>query len=221
LRQNGAIYARKAEIYLDWPSDLSRDPATERTLDEDPLTETLLTKYNFDCDSEANLPQFKGAIYDGSDSGRPNEELCNDPMANGPKAYVDLCARLPGGAIDPLQKVVNVNWWSAKHHVLVMHHCFEALHGQLDTAETLTPGGDQSRDRKQEVLKLQESNRHSLELQARRLDAFMTLTMAQLERIRVRYRPSGFFCHVPLARDAIGLFSNQCMPIKTAVHERS
>jgi len=115
LRQNGAVFARKAEIYIDWPSDLSRDPAAPRALDQDPLTETLLTEYNFDCDAEANLPHFKGAIYDGSDRGSPNEELCTDPTANGPKAYVDLCARQPGsGAIDPLRKVVNINWWSAK-----------------------------------------------------------------------------------------------------------
>jgi hypothetical protein len=40
--------------------------------------------------------------------------------------------------------------------------------------------------------------------------------MSQLERIRVKYRPVGFFCHVPLVRDAIGLFSKRCTPIRTA-----
>jgi len=113
LRRNGAIFARKAEIYIDWPSDMDRDAAAEHTLDQDPLTATLLTKYNFDCESEANLPQFKGAAYNGSDPGRPGEELCNDPAADGPKAYVPLCARLPGGAVDPLQKVVALNWWES------------------------------------------------------------------------------------------------------------
>ena len=38
----------------------------------------------------------------------------------------------------------------------------------------------------------------------------MTLAMSQLERIRVKYRPSGFLCHVRLVRDAIGLFSKVC-----------
>jgi len=220
LRHNGTIFARKAEIYLDWPSDLSRDPAAARTLDQDPLTDTLLTDYNFDCDAEVNLPQFKGAIYDGSDHGRPNDELCGDPFANGPKAYIDLCARTPNGAIDPLKKIVNINWWSAKHHVLVMHHCFETLRGKLGAAEALASTKDVTRDKKQDLLKLQASYKERLNLQARRLDAFMTLTMAQLERIRVRYRPSGFFCHVPIARDAIGIFSNQCTPIQTAMNER-
>lgn len=221
LRRNGAIFARKAEIYIDWPSDMGRDAAAEHTLDQDPLTATLLTKYNFDCDAEANLPQFKGAIYSGGDPGRPSEELCNDPTANGLKAYVDLCARLPGGAIDPLQKVVAVNWWSAKHHVLVMHHCFEALRGQPNPLQAPASGSDVPNDRKLETMKPRDSSEHRLQLQARRLDAFMTLTMAQLDRIRVRYRPTGFVCHVPVVRDAVGYFSNQCLPIPPITSERT
>jgi hypothetical protein len=218
LRRNGAIFARKAEIYIDWPSDMDRDAAAEHTLDQDPLTATLLTKYNFDCESEANLPQFKGAAYNGSDPGRPGEELCNDPAADGPKAYVPLCARLPGGAVDPLQKVVALNWWSAKHHVLVMNHCFEALRGQ---PSALASSSDVPNDRKPEAMKPPVSNEQRLQYQARRLDAFMTLTMAQLDRIRVRYRPTGFVCHVPLVRDAVGYFSNQCLPIQPVKNERS
>jgi hypothetical protein len=214
LRQNGLVFARKAEIYIDWPSDLSRDPAAPRTLDQDPLTDTLLSEYNFDCEAEANLPHFKGAIYDGGDHGPPNEELCTDPTANGPKSYVDLCARQPGGAIDPLRKVVNINWWSAKHHVLIMHHCFEALHRKAGARSDVGPNGKPS------LPKQQEGDKERLNAESRRLDAFMTLTMAQLERIRVKYRPSGFLCHVPIARDLIGVFSDQCTPIRTAVTER-
>jgi hypothetical protein len=219
LRRNGTIFARKAEIYIDWPSDLGRDPGAEHTLDQDPLTATLLTKYNFDCDSEANLPQFRGAIYNGADPGRPSDELCNDPAANGPKSYVNLCARRADGEIDALQKVVVVNWWSAKHHVLVMHHCFEVLRGQPNALQAPASGNDVSNDRKLE--KPRDNNEHRLQLQARRLDAFMTLTMAQLDRIRVRYRPTGFFCHVPFARDAIGYFSNECLPNQPVTSERS
>ncbi len=96
---------------------------------------------------------LKGAIYSGGDPGRPSEELCNDPTANGLKAYVDLCAGLPGGAVDPLQKVVAVNWWSAKHHVLVMHHCFEALRGQLNPLQAPASGSDVLNDRKLETMK--------------------------------------------------------------------
>lgn len=218
LRRNGAIFARKAEIYIDWPSDMDRDAAAEHTLDQDPMTASLLAKYNFDCESEANLPQFRGAAYNGSDPGRPSEELCNDPTANGPKAYVALCARLPGGAVDPLHKVVVLNWWSAKHHVLVMNHCFEALRGQ---SSALASSTDVPSDRRPDAMKPPVSNEQRLQFQARRLDAFMTPTMAQLDRIRVRYRPTGFFCHVPVVRDAIGYFGNECLPIQPTRNERS
>ncbi len=218
LRRNGTIFARKAEIYIDWPSDLGRDAASEHTLDQDPLTATLLTKYNFDCDAEANLPQFKGAIYNGGEAKRPSEELCNDPTANGLKSYVDLCARRADGEIDPLQKVVTINWWSAKHHVLVMHHCFEVLRGQVNPLQAQAMSGD---DRKLDGTTPRDSNERRLQLQARRLDAFMTLTMSQLDRIRVRYRPTAFVCHVPLVRGAVGYFSNQCLPNQPIVSERS
>lgn len=236
LRRNGAIFARKAEIYIDWPSDLGRDAASEHTLDQDPLTATLLTKYNFDCDAEANLPQFKGAVYNGGQAKRPSEELCNDPTSDGLKSYVDLCARRANGEIDPLQKVVTINWWSAKHHVLVMHHCFEVLRGQLNPlqAQALVGqvlggqvldgqglGSEVPHDRKPDGMKPRDSSEHRLQLQARRLDAFMTLTMSQLDRIRVRYRPTGFFCHVPLVRGAIGYFSNQCRPDQPITSERT
>jgi len=218
LRRNGAIFARKAEIYIDWPSDMKRDAAAEHTLDQDPMTATLLTKYNFDCESEANLPQFRGTTYRGSDLGRPSEELCNDPGADGPKAYVPLCARKPDGTVDPLQKVVSLNWWSAKHHVLVMNHCFEALRSQPDV---LVPSGDLPDNRRPDAAKPTVSNEQRLQFQARRLDAFMTLTMAQLDSIRVRYRPTGFVCHVPVVRDAVGYFSNQCLPIEPVRNDRT
>lgn len=65
---------------------------------------TLLTKYNLDCASEANLPQSKRAIYNGGDPGRLSEEHCNDPTPNGMKSCVDLCARRADGAIDPLPR---------------------------------------------------------------------------------------------------------------------
>lgn len=221
LQRNGAIFARKAEIYIDWPSDMSRDAAAEHTIDQDPLAATLLTKYNFDCDSEANLPQFRGAIYNGGDPGRPSEELCNDPTANGLKSYVELCARLPDGTIDPLQKVVAINWWSAKHHVLVMHHCFEALRGQLNPLQVPASSNDISSDRRPAKMTPREIGEHRLQLQARRLDAFMTLTMSQLERIRVRYRPTGFICHAPGLRETVGYFTNYCLPNQPGKNERT
>jgi hypothetical protein len=60
LRQNSSVFAHKAEIYIDWASDLGRDPATQQGLDGDPLTETLLGNYDFDCDAPTNFANFAG-----------------------------------------------------------------------------------------------------------------------------------------------------------------
>ena len=40
--------------------------------------------------------------------------------------------------------------------------------------------------------------------------------MDAIDQVRVKYRPDGFFCHVPIAREAIGLFSRACTPVRTS-----
>jgi hypothetical protein len=40
--------------------------------------------------------------------------------------------------------------------------------------------------------------------------------MNEIERIRVKYRPGGFACHIPIVREAIGLVSEKCTPVRTA-----
>src|SRR5262245_52828096 len=57
---------------------------------------------------------------------------------------------------------------------------------------------------------------NNLDLQVLRLNAFMSLAMRRLENIRVRYRPTGFLCHVPIVREVVGLLRNRCRPIHTA-----
>ena len=59
LRQNSDLLARKAEIYIDWASDFARDPAQSRAPTTDPLTQSLLGAYNFDCDDSANFPRIR------------------------------------------------------------------------------------------------------------------------------------------------------------------
>ena len=56
LRQNIDLLARKAEIYLDWPSNLSHDAANNEPPTADPINRTALGAYNFDCDN--NVPNF-------------------------------------------------------------------------------------------------------------------------------------------------------------------
>ena len=46
-----------------------------------------------------------------------------------------------------------------------------------------------------------------------RVSAFSSLALHQMERIRVKYRPVGFSCSVPLVRNIPSL---NCFPIRTA-----
>jgi len=214
LRQNTTIFARKAEIYIDWPSNLGRDPATAQVSDEDPLTEALLGNYNFDCD--AHLPHF-GKEQASQPKTGPGKDICDEggERDNPNASSVALCAVGDDKKVDPRLPAVIINWNSAKHHVLTMHYCFEVAHREIATARIWASKNDVSDQKKAEFLAVQGKVRTHLDNEVIRLDAFMSLGMSQLERIRVKYRPSGFFCHVPLVRDAIGLVSRRCTPVST------
>ena len=212
LRQNASVFAHKAELYIDWASDLGRDPAAPRVLDQDPLTEALLGTYNFDCDAAANLPQLAptGPAPPGSPatcSAGPPRQLASQT--------VNLCARDGNGRIDTGKAPVTIDWQSAKHHVLTLHYCFEQAHRQIVTARIWASNNTVTDERATTFRNEQDRYEASLDKQVVRLNAFMSLTMGHLERIQLKYRPAGFVCHVPLLRDAIGLFSSKCTPLGT------
>jgi hypothetical protein len=214
LRQNSSVFAHEAEIYIDWASDLGRDPANQ-ALDGDPLTETVLGNYNFDCDAATNFPSFAGGNRAAPAAAAPR---CSGDYldVNNPQR-ISLCARRPDtGEIDPNRSAITIDWQSAKHHVMVMHYCFEATHSELHTARIWASKNEVSDDRVAKFRANRERYKSRLDGEVARLNAFMTVAMSQLERIRIKYRPSGFFCHVPLVRDAIGLFSARCTPIGTS-----
>ena len=240
LRQNKDVLARKAEIYVDWASDLNRDPAAARPLDADPLSEVLLGNYNFNCDSPVNLPHFGNPAAKrepprtSKDPETSKKDVCvpakkevadkkekEDLKESEENSAVRLCARDDDGNI-VASHPVTINWLSARHQVLTMHYCFEVGHRTIETARVWAAStSDISEERKAKFLDKEEMKRAKSRLDSEvvRLDAFMSLAMSQLERIRVKYRPVGFVCHIPLVRDAIGLFSNRCTPIRTAVSE--
>jgi hypothetical protein len=224
LRQNSSVLARKAEIYIDWASDLHRDPAAPRSLDDDPLSAALLGNYNFNCDASANFPHFqtvntKKANHDLEKSAERTCAAGKEQSEDSMKTFVSLCARTKEGKIIPDKPPVTINWFSAKHHVLTMYYCFNATHAEMETARIWASSNDLSEERKTKFSGKKKEIKDDLDSQVIRLNAFMSLAMSQLERIRVKYRPAGFFCHVPLVRDAIGIFSTRCTPIRTAADE--
>src|SRR6185437_5721615 len=58
LSENINVLARTAEIYIDWPSDIGRDAAAKRNVNDDPLSPSLLRAYDFNCADRANFPRF-------------------------------------------------------------------------------------------------------------------------------------------------------------------
>lgn len=221
LRQNTEMLARRAEIYIDWPSDLNRDPAAPRTPGGDPLAQSLLGAYNFNCDDRSNFPQFgnPAAKKKSNDAVKSNEPACvtdKDQKIYDPEtSYVNLCAR-QNGAIVPSQPAITIHWYSAKHHVLTMHYCFEAAHRRIEAARDWASKSELSEQKRNKLLAERDQAHADLDNQVIRLNAFMSLAMLQLEKIRVKYRPVGYLCHLPLVRDLIDLFDRSCTPIKTA-----
>jgi hypothetical protein len=185
LRQNIHVFARKAELYLDWPSDLNRDRITPLKANSDPLNSTsALGARNFDCDKET--PKFE----DGQPS-YPPRVTSNE-----------------------------VNWNRAKHHVLTIGYCFYVTHvGYMGVIrEWASRGSFSPNDR----IKFFENSRNQscknqrAVLQARlntevvRLNAFMSLAMVEIERIRTRYRQDDFLCSLPGVSE---IRSKKCKPI--------
>ena len=218
LRENVDVLARKAEVYIDWASDIYRDPAGKRNVDDDPLTRSLLRDYDFNCSDKSNFTRFGNVNAESKPvEETSDEDFCaaggkqyDDAETTPDKAFIRICAS------KNVQRATRIYWYSAKHHVLTMHYCFEAAHDRLEAVRVWASKSD--RDKTKENKISTEAGQISTELDnlARRLNAFTSLALFQMERIRVKYRPVGFVCNVPLVRD---ILSKRCLPIRTATNE--
>jgi hypothetical protein len=190
LSQNYNLLARKMELYLDWPSNLTRDPATDSAPTTDRIDMSLLNTYRFDC--EDDMPSFQKVD--------PQDPYADDPSK----------VRLPPRNKHPL----TVDWYSAKHNVLAIETCFEVTHRAMIPVRQWASGSpvDQAArttfiNTNFDIFQARASN------QVLRLNAFMSLAMYDIDQIRVKYRPKGYLCSVPILRSALG---SRCMPVRTA-----
>jgi hypothetical protein len=222
LRQNSNGYARKAELYIDWASDLRRDAADTKAVDYDPLTESALGAYDFDCDAPQNFAHYKykddGKVDISPDDDRVEHDFCADPNRTAKqteyKSDTVLCLYdKDKKAVDHDKPALIVNWHSAKHHLLTMQYCFEGVHTEITTARTWASGNEISEEERTKFLADADRHQASLDNEVVRLDKFMSLVMSQLERIRVKYRPSSFYCSLPLINYALG---DRCTPVRIA-----
>jgi hypothetical protein len=188
LSEHYNLLARKMELYLDWPSNLTRDPATDSAPTADIINMSLLNTYGFDC--EEDMPSFQ--------KSDPEDKNKNDSQV-----------KLPHHG----KPVLTVDWYSAKHHVLAIETCFEITHEAMTPVRQWASGSavDQAARTKFissnfDIFSKRASN------QVLRLNDFMSLAMYDIDKIRVKYRPNGFLCSVPIVRGALG---KKCMPVRT------
>ena len=118
---------------------------------------------------------------------------------------------------------LTIDWHSAKHHVLTIGYCFDVTHRTW--METVRQWASQS-SLDQSKFEQFSSGKKSSQLQNRldtevvRVNEFMSLAMHEIERIRVKYRPTGFYCNLPGVSQAVGLFTkshNPCTPVRLRV----
>jgi hypothetical protein len=220
LRENIDMLARKAEVYIDWASNVDRDPASKHNVDDDPLSRSVLRDYAFDCSDKYNFPAFGNV--NAPDDGKPTREIDDDKYcAIGEKRGLDdttkpkdAFIRICTGPNDKEAK--RIYWYSAKHHVLTMHYCFEAAHDKLAAARQWASKSDRDPAKESDIIKREKEISAQLDDLSQRLSAFNSLALYQMERIRVKYRPTGFFCSLPLIRN---IPSARCFPVRTASNQ--
>jgi hypothetical protein len=218
LRENIDLLTRKAEIYIDRASDPYRDPAEKHNVDPDPLSRRVLRNSDFDCSNKFYFPAFGNV--DLPDDDTPAKEVADDQYCAIPEKRSiddktkpkDASIRICTGPNDKAAK--RINWYSAKHHVLTMHHCLESAHDRLAAARQWASGTARDGAKESDILQGEEIN-DKLDDLAGRINAFNSLALYQMERIRVKYRPSGLWCNVPLVWNISSL---NCFPIRTATN---
>jgi len=222
LNANINVLARKAEIYIDWPSDIDRDAAAKHNVNDDPLSPSLLRAYDFNCADRANFPRFGDVNFKppAADDPAPelsDQEFCAAGVTQDPDAPIapgDAFARICPPKND--KPAVRIYWYSAKHEVLTMHYCLEAAHDRLAAVRDWASKNERNQAGEQQALADAERIGARLDGLARRLNAFTSLALSQMERIRVKYRPVGVVCSVPFVRNLFG----RCFPVRTASAEK-
>jgi hypothetical protein len=203
LFETGELMGRNAEIYIDWTDSFRRDPAQPRDRPtSDPLDQTLLRAYDFDCNE--HLPQFQPAI-----GGASGSNACFVQE----NSKVNICPRNKEKAGSDTS--VKIDWFSAKHQVLVMNYCLQNLHERLGPVRSWASQIEAKPLNSASFQVDRNRIQATIDVQAKRLNAFMGLATFQMNAIRDTYRPDSFACHVPIVTSVVGLFNEACTPVKT------
>jgi hypothetical protein len=96
---------------------------------------------------------------------------------------------------------LEVDWGSAKHHIITFQHCFEKIHSRIIAAREWASKSPVKPETLQSFIKRETEIQSSLDELVERFDAFMILAMWRIESIRHRYQIKNYLCHLfPVAR---------------------
>lgn len=193
VRENIDLMARRTEADLDWASNTGRDAAKGGQVGADQISRLKLGAYNFDCDKDKNMPDFRGG-----------------------KSSISLPVPPEVKKENPAATQLGIDWYSAKHELLTLYFCFDKDHSRIEAARrwaTKSPVVDAAK--KKFVAHLSDIG-NSFDREAVRLDDFLTLGSREIEAIHVKFRPGTWYCHMPIVRQLLDAFSNKCTPIRTA-----
>ncbi|HEX3935932.1 MAG TPA: hypothetical protein VHX43_00360 [Xanthobacteraceae bacterium] len=177
LNENVNLLARQVEINLDWASDVERDPAAQTTFGSDRISTSFLGTVGYDCDLDKYMPKFD----------------LQDHTVTATKGKNSL----------------DIDWYSAKHHVFTIAYCFQTTHKTW--MEPVRQWASQS-TLNQAAIDEFLAKKTDQQLQARldkeviRLNDFMSRAMNEIEGIRVKYRPTSFYCDLPGVSQALDFF---------------
>lgn len=108
---------------------------------------------------------------------------------------------------------LDVDWYSVKHHILTIYYCFYLTHELMEPAREWASSSPVDTNGKGKFIERKKLLTGRLTKQIVRANAFMGLALNEIEQIRVKYRPNGFWCSVPGVREALG---QRCTPVRVA-----
>ena len=161
---------------------------TRQSTSRPPLTQSTIVRYSAPIISNATKTSFGKDKSTGKDLS--NIELTSDDG-----------------------KTINLDWYSAKHQALAIYYCFYAEHEAMKPVREWASGRKLDPTERTKYIDRKKSIEDQLNNQVLRLYNFMGLAMNQIDEIRVKYRPNGYWCSVPGVRE---YFGQECKPIRTA-----
>ena len=204
LSKDVDLLARKMEIYLDLPGDLSHAAANNSSVNAEPISGASLRAFEFHCENPKHMAVFGKEKSFGKDkSGDPSVlrlqgEGSDDNGSN------------DGG------KPLFIHWKSVRDNLLTLEYCFEFTHWHMGE---IRQWASRSIDDKSQPTKSINSVDVDIKLlktlaksQERRFHDFMSVATFKIEQFRVKYQPNGLLCTVLGLDSAIDHFTHVCTP---------